>query len=274
MEATLDAHFAARHGGGGVTASILGACIPERCDLRAGVVHWVEAAGLDFSLPFFAATVEAAAEAGHVRFATGLNALGMVPHRPPAALVFSTGRAGSTLLTKLLERPGQLLCLREPTPLNDLLADEGRTPKRLAQCASALAGASAGRPYLIKFSSWNLLHAPLLLEAFPSVPVIVMRRDPGAIARSFAREPAPWMQCPDSPLRTADPEPLIRRLWGIAEDLVRNGAIAVDHDAVVAAAASLSALLALPPLSPTVERRICAEHARHPGRPYRAAGRE
>jgi len=254
--------------------TLLNGAIPFAWHAREKQVDWIAADRLDWSRPFFRDTVAAARAVGSVAFRTGADALDGRVGQLPSLLVFSTGRAGSTVLTRLLDRPGIFLCLREPDPVNLLLRDiVGGTSARIGACARALSHAVPGGRFALKFSSWNLHVADRLLAAFPNVPAVLLRRDPAATMASFTQEAPAWMDhdavLPGLPTTLAGQ---VGALMRCADWLSARGMTVIDHDDVAAAAAVLAAQLGLAPLLDVQRQAISRVHARHPARAFAMGG--
>ncbi len=174
--------------------------IPARLHLDGGriVADWVDIADTDATLPFLADRV---AEARGLRRAPLPDSVGPVE---PAAIILHAGRCGSTLVSRALSRLTRCHVVSEPQALNDVLSVEGAWPflppqeklDALRRVIGALA--DAARPdqdkVILKLSSWNALHLPLLEQALPSVPKLFVYREPEEILVSLRDEPANWMR--------------------------------------------------------------------------------
>lgn len=102
----------------------------------------------------------------------------------PCRLIFHTSFCGSTLLGRLLDRPGKSLVLREPQSLSDLAARQamldqsGARDPRVERMLAVLPGllmrsAAAGEPVTIKPSNWINNLAPALCGMLPVRPVFL-----------------------------------------------------------------------------------------------------
>lgn len=174
--------------------------VPARLYHEGGQVmaDWADIAGTDPTLPFLADRI---AQVGSF-----WQAPLPVVDRPvaPAALILHAGRCGSTLVSRSLSRLSRCHVLSEPQSLNNVLGVEGLWPflpvpeRRQAVQQVVAALAQAARPgqdrFIVKLSSWNALHLPLLEEAFPGVPKLFIYRQPAEILVSLRNEPAGWMQ--------------------------------------------------------------------------------
>jgi len=114
----------------------------------------------------------------------------------PAGLVFHVGRSGSTLISQLLKKADDLVVYAEPQAFNELLLPPHRAPRaQLVAALRSLGGAfaaHAGKPYVLKFSSWNTLLCDLLVEAFPETPWVFNVRDPLEVGVSLMRTAPGW----------------------------------------------------------------------------------
>ncbi|WP_199228728.1 aspartyl/asparaginyl beta-hydroxylase [Azospirillum sp. TSH100] len=187
------------------------------------IADWADIAGTDPTLPFLADRI---ARAGAVWQADLPEADG-APE--PAALILHAGRCGSTLVSRGLSLLSRCHVLSEPQALNMVLSVDGRWPflpppdrhRALRQVVAALARAK--RPdqdrFILKLSSWNALHLPLLEAAFPAVPKLFIYRQPEEILVSLQDGPAGWMR------RAANPAPASLFL-GLPPSQVRRSPLA------------------------------------------------
>lgn len=120
------------------------------------------------------------------------------PDTAPAGLIFHVARCGSTLVSQMLKQHGDVVVYAEPLPFNEILLPPHKWPRsELVDALRSLGDAfarHAGRPYIVKFSSWNTFYCDLLAEAFPSSPWVLCIRDPVEVAVSLLKEPAGWLQ--------------------------------------------------------------------------------
>ncbi len=177
------------------------------------------------------------------------------PETAPAGLIFHVARCGSTLISQLLKTLDNVVVYSEPLPFNELLLPPHKGPRHELVAALRSLGDAfarhAGRPYVLKFSSWNTLFCDLLTEAFPGSPWILSLRDPVEVGVSLLQQPAGWMRAnddasrqliryvdPDSTARS--PEEFVARLYGAfcaaACHLDAGRGRLVRHDALPAAA--------------------------------------
>lgn len=115
----------------------------------------------------------------------------------PAGLVFHVARCGSTLISQLLKQQGECVVYAEPLPVNEVLVPPHRRARNeLAGALRSLGDAfarHAGRPYVLKFSSWNTLYCDIVAEAFPDTPWVLSLRDPVEVGVSLLGEPPGWL---------------------------------------------------------------------------------
>lgn len=115
----------------------------------------------------------------------------------PAGVVFHVARCGSTLISQLLKQQGECVVYAEPLPVNEILVPPHRRPRHeLASALRSLADAfarHAGRPWVLKLSSWNTLFCDVVAEAFPDTPWILSLRDPVEVGVSLLGRPPGWL---------------------------------------------------------------------------------
>jgi hypothetical protein len=116
----------------------------------------------------------------------------------PAGIVFHVARCGSTLISQLLKQHEGCVVYAEPLPVNELLLPPHSYPRHeLVASLRSLGNAfarHAGKPYVLKLSSWNTLFCDLVAEAFPSAPWALSVRDPIEVGVSVLAQPPGWMQ--------------------------------------------------------------------------------
>ena len=128
--------------------------------------------------------------------------LGAVPPgTAPAGIVFHVARCGSTLVSQLLKQHRGAVVYAEPAPVNDILVPPHRWPRaRLAGALRSLGESfarHAGRPYVLKLSSWSTLFCDVVAEAFPETPWVICVRDPIEVAVSLLADLPPWLNPSD-----------------------------------------------------------------------------
>jgi hypothetical protein len=170
----------------------------------APTLDWGDFGGVRFAEPFYQQTVERwAGSAPAPLRRTGLDALAacdLASAPDPCALVFHAARCGSTLLSRLLGTVPGVRVIAEPPPLNALLLtvaahDEAAAATLLRGLGRALGrrGDGGAGPYVLKLSSWNVLHLALFRRAFPGAALIWLQRAPASIAGSLLADPPGWL---------------------------------------------------------------------------------
>lgn len=119
----------------------------------------------------------------------------------PTAFIFHVTRCGSTLLSQMLAAVERNLVLSEIGPLNSFLLSYPQDQKKeKAQAFQKLVYAFAQsfheieENFFIKLSSWNLLHQPIIQQAFPNTPWIFVYRDPIEVMSSLVQGPPGWLK--------------------------------------------------------------------------------
>jgi hypothetical protein len=246
--------------------SLLDGALPVCWHAEQQCAWWIDAVGLDWSRSFFADTVRCRSPL----FATSRADLADCSGHLPKLLILSMGRAGSTLFTRLIDRPTRFACLREPTPLNDLLrSGDGCDRELLAGCVRALSHAFSGMDYALKLSSWNLLYVDAILAALPNVPILLLRRDPVEINASFAREPPSWVS--EAGLGLGE---IVSAIATAAQWIAPCATWVIEHEAVSSQTPQIAAALGLQPLPAAMHEAICSRHARHTDLPFCRIGPE
>jgi hypothetical protein len=120
------------------------------------------------------------------------------PETAPIGLIFHVARCGSTLISQSLKKLDNLVVYAEPQPVNEILAPPHKWPRggRIAALRSlgAAFARHAGKPYVLKFSSWNTLYCDLLAEAFPASPWVLSLRDPIEVGVSLLTHEPGWLR--------------------------------------------------------------------------------
>jgi hypothetical protein len=116
----------------------------------------------------------------------------------PVGLIFHIARCGSTLVSQMLHASQRVAVYSEPIALNEILSAVARVDRPVAVAAlrtlASRLAAHAGRPYVIKLSSWNALHADLVAEAFPGTPWAAVVRDPLEVCVSLQLSRPGWLR--------------------------------------------------------------------------------
>lgn len=129
----------------------------------------------------------------------------------PLGIIYHVSKCGSTLAAQLLKSTGKIAVYSQPQAMSDLLMPPHAMRKEellIALCSLAsLFSSHAGRPYVFKLESWNVLFADLLRSAFPDTPWVFCVRDPSEVFVSIIADPDPsiWYQligAPENPFAT------------------------------------------------------------------------
>ena len=135
-----------------------------------------------------------------------LNSLTASPGLEPKGFVFHVSRCGSTLLSNMLAALPQNLVIVEPGPVNKILAFSQKLSEPTRRIWLKAMVSALGQPrlakeqnYFIKFSSWNVLHWPLIRAVFPHTPFVLLYRDPVEVMVSHLNNPGGWMRAQGHP---------------------------------------------------------------------------
>lgn len=125
--------------------------------------------------------------------------LGQVdPRATPHGVIFHMARCGSTLVSQMLKQHGGVVAYSEAQAVNELLVPPhaGSRAQRVAaiRTLGTAFAAHAGRPCVLKLSSWNTLFCELVADAFPQTPLALCIRDPIEIAVSLQQSMPSWLR--------------------------------------------------------------------------------
>jgi hypothetical protein len=121
------------------------------------------------------------------------------PGLEPRGFIFHMSRCGSTLVSRMLAESARCTVVSEAQPISAVLGATALSQARRRALLKRIVSALGRRPqgseayYFIKFTSWNVLHLPVIREAYPDVPWIFVYRNPVEIIASHAKNPAPWL---------------------------------------------------------------------------------
>lgn len=160
------------------------------------------------------------------------------PHTAPVGIILHVARCGSTLISQSLKRLGDIVVYAEPQPVNEILAPPHRWPRAELIAALRTLGVAfarhAGRPYVLKLSSWNTLYCDVVVAAFPHTPWVLGVRDPIEVGVSLLANPPGWFQG-----ATPESRGLIARVDPERASNSREEFVARTYGAFCAAAAAL-----------------------------------
>lgn len=116
----------------------------------------------------------------------------------PSGLIFHVARCGSTLVSQSLKQHAGVVVYSEPLAFNELLLAPSVSSRAYRVAALRSLGAHfsrhAGRPYILKLSSWNTLFGDLITEAFPHAPWALCLRDPLEVCVSLLQSQPSWLR--------------------------------------------------------------------------------
>lgn len=160
------------------------------------------------------------------------------PHTAPVGIILHVARCGSTLISQSLKRLGDVVVYAEPQPVNEILAPPHRWPRddliAALRTLSVAFARHAGRPYVLKLSSWNTLYCDIVAAAFPQTPWVFSVRDPIEVGVSLLANPPGWFQ-----EATLESRELIARVDPEHASSSREQFVARTYGAFCAAAAAL-----------------------------------
>lgn len=163
---------------------------------------WRHVGGQRFCRPFFQDELAAQPAAQRRVCRTSLAALDNLPQgTSPCVLIFHVSRCGSTLLTQMLATVSRCIVMSEPPVLDAFFRLHHHHPERsggvstLRRLVNALGQRRhpAEQHLVLKFDSWHLPWMPLLREAFPHTPIVMLYREPGQVLASHRRQRGPQM---------------------------------------------------------------------------------
>jgi hypothetical protein len=183
---------------------------PSAFDVADAEMELIDVAGCAFDEAFFEASMQRQLLADGSRVRVRAAALDVLRgarqySQPPSALIFHTGRCGSTLLANLLSVVTDAVLLKEPPVISDLAAARLRAETEEARrwveeileatcrylCGAV--GRSSGRAFrVIKLAAWNVGVAHVLLRYFPDTPAVFLFRDPAEVVSSLLFQPPAW----------------------------------------------------------------------------------
>ncbi len=175
------------------------------------------------------------------------------PALEPAGFIYHVSRCGSTLLAQMLARLDRALVISEARPLSLALEDRRLSESDRLRAFRALVclygrGTGGESSYFLKLDSQNILFWHLITAAFPSVPRVILHRDPvEVLVSNYGRlqgglmpgQIAPAILGP-APRPLADPEDyaafVLSRFYAAAvEAAATPGSLTLDYRSLPAA---------------------------------------
>ncbi|MDP9170511.1 MAG: hypothetical protein M3N54_07840 [Acidobacteriota bacterium] len=180
--------------------------IPTSLDESGRKVVWLDVGRFHFYQGFFDDALRVCGALGHTELEGFVSRLEDLPRVdqcvdsiPPSAFIFHGGRCGSTLLSKVLARSRDHVVFSEAAPHNQiwnlLPPDSGMACdlyRRLILNMGRRRLPSYGA-HIIKLTSFNVLQASFIRNAFPGVPALFVFRHPAAMLDSYQRGPPKWL---------------------------------------------------------------------------------
>lgn len=176
---------------------------------RPGLL-WVDMRDVSLDEPFFADTVARRVQElpPHSQLFTDFDALlqfeKIYGRATPAGLIFHSSRCGSTAIANALKTLDNALVLSEPYIVDKLIArlfTDTRDSHTKELLYSILIRASVGalgqhanaKRFFLKFSATSGLQLPRLQKTWPTVPWVLIYRDPLEVMVSNFRERPTWL---------------------------------------------------------------------------------
>jgi hypothetical protein len=178
----------------------------------AASVRWVAFGHKRLSEPFFNHTVQhlrksiPAAPERSTALTALLEAAAPTPHVEPAGVIFHVSRCGSTLLANVLKTGKEVVVMAEANPFGILFqprlfhnsALQNVNPqeirKLLLDSVVRLYAAAFGSRLIIKCHAATILEIALIRSVWPTVPFLVLIRDPVEVMVSNLAKPSGWVR--------------------------------------------------------------------------------
>jgi lysine-specific demethylase/histidyl-hydroxylase NO66 len=171
-------------------------------------VKWMYFGDEPLAEPFFAQSVARIRSSARTRSrVTSITALSRIDESiVPSGFIFHISRCGSTLLSNALRKAEETIVISEAQPIGEAIAawesepvagldTPGSRDELLKGVIRAFGQPRNGATNtVIKFSSWNILHLAVLRRLWPSVPVVILIRDPLEVMVSSLEQPPGWMR--------------------------------------------------------------------------------
>ena len=169
--------------------------------------RWMNTYEKRFTEPFFYGTIRnlqfTYPENRDIFYSTSLRQMQQEAHSiaalSPSVIVFHMSRCGSTLVTQLFATSERFIVLSEVSFFDDLLRlpftevgfDKANIPALLSSSLRFYGRKRSGAEehLVIKTDCWHIFFYDILRTMFPSVPFVLMYRNPGEVLRSLAKKP-------------------------------------------------------------------------------------
>jgi hypothetical protein len=172
-------------------------------------VEWCFLGGMQFTEPFFEATVQRAMENPFRMLFRPQLPVEVLEERAvthpgiaPTGFIFHMSRCGSTLITQMLAASNENVVVSEGWPIESAIGYDLRRPevseeqrrRLLRGIIHALGQPRIGteRRYFVKFDAIHTIYLPLVRSAFPEVPWVFVYRDPLEVMVSQLMKAAAW----------------------------------------------------------------------------------
>ena len=169
-----------------------GGWTPVRIHQRPDGLHldWCYTEGYDFDDPFFDQTItRCLREPARLLFRRSTPLAALDATATPDGIIAHLSRCGSTLVSQLLASRGDVTAWSEP-PVVDQVVRCAAAGSCGVDAVRAVLGefAAAGRPSsIVKLDAWTTLDLPVVRQAAPTVPVVMLIRDPLEVLVSHSR---------------------------------------------------------------------------------------
>jgi hypothetical protein len=182
------------------------------------IVRWMDFAGATLAEPFYIQTVRRlrlaippAAERVTQVFDL-ISQSESVPLIDPAVLIFHVSRCGSTLLANALRLDKECVVLSEAAPIGAILgaqfalteaftgADSALMQRTLLQSVVRLYANAFGPKVVLKCHAASILQIARLRMIWPSLPFVVLIREPLEVLVSNLAKPAGWVRSMHRPI--------------------------------------------------------------------------
>jgi hypothetical protein len=183
--------------------------------------------------------------------------------------MYSVGRCGGTLLSRVMNRAGSVLSLDEPDVYNNLVEMRPRDGSRDAEIEALVRSCTRllfkpPKPHVntlfIKFRPQSIEIGDLLYRAFPSARTMFLYRNADTWARSAARSVQATLEAAASHPRAASrPDPAVQFFSMVNIDKNLSPSLHQPHEKHHGAHTNVEALSRSTPLLPPYIRRVLRE---------------